>query len=141
MEKFHKNRNKIKHLKIRRGFPLFINFCYNQKIRNKLNNAKLFIENGCLHYHLKEESGFVDNNNNGAIVKETVQYVIKSISNYSLEKNSITIEGTIEKTKNGFNNKKTLIDKILLYRIYTDEEKLLAFLECKKLISIDNSNK
>jgi len=132
MEKFNKDKDKIKNLKIRRGIPLFINFCYNQGIRNKLNNSKLFIENGDLHYHLKSESGFVDNDNGGARVKESVQYVVKSVSNYNITENNIIIEGEIEKTKDGLNNKKNIVNKISLYRVYKDEEKLLEYLKNKK---------
>lgn len=129
MEKFNKDKNKIKGLKVRRGIPLFLNFCYNQGIRNKLNNSKLFIENGDLHYHLKWQDSY----DLHSYTKESVQYVVKNITNYSVDSNNIIIEGEIEKTKNGFNNKKKIVSKISLYRIYQDEEKLLEYLKNKKI--------
>ncbi len=132
MEKFNKDKDKIKNLKVKRGIPLFINFCYNQGIRNELKNSKLFIENGNLHYHLKSETGFIDNDNGGARVKESAQYIVKSISNYTINEKNIIIEGEIEKTKNGLNNKKNIVNKICLYRIYKDEEKLLEYLNNKR---------
>lgn len=64
-------------MKIKHKILSFINFCYNQGIRNKINNSKLFIENGYFHYHLKSESGFVDNDNSGGVIKEAAQYVVK----------------------------------------------------------------
>lgn len=132
MEKFNKDKDKIKNLKVKRGIPLFINFCYNQGIRNELKNSKLFIENGNLHYHLKSETGFIDNDNGGARVKESVQYIVKNIFNYTINEKNIIIEGEIEKTKNGLNNKKNIVYKICLYRIYKDEEKLLEYLNNKR---------
>lgn len=133
MEKFHKDKNKIKSLKVRKGIPLFINFCYNQGIRNKLNNSKLYIESGVLHYHLKFESGFVDNDNGGAIVKESVQYVVKNIIDYNITSDKIIINGEIEKTKDGNEKTKKIVNSISLFRIYQDETKLIEFLNEQKV--------
>ena len=135
MEKFHKDKNKIKELKIMKGIPLFISFCYNQRIRSQLKESKLFIEKDELHYHLKFNSDYAGNSDSPSIHdKESEQYVVKSVSNYSIDNNHIVIEGIIEKTKNGLNNNKKIVNKISLYRIYQDEEKLLKYLKDKKNI-------
>jgi len=134
MIKFQKDGNKIKQLKIRKGIPLFINYCYNQGIRNKLYNSKLFVENNELHYHTKYSSGFVDNNNTGAISNESVQYIIKSIDDYSLDPINIFIKGNIERTKNGLENKPKIVNEIKLYRIYQNESELLKYLDSLKRI-------
>ena len=131
MYKFHKDGNKIKKLKVRRGIPIFINFCYNQGIRNKLKNYKLFIDdNNELHYHVKWDSGsgIYDSRNT-----DSVQYIIKKIIDFSVESNNIIINGNIEKTKGGFDSKKKEISQISLYRIYSDEEKLVKFLNNNKI--------
>ena len=133
LKKFSKDKNKIKKLKIRCGIPLFINFCYNQRKRNELNNSKLFIENNDLHYHLKFESGDANNN---VWIKQSVQYVIKNVANYTVTPSNIIIEGEIEKTKNGLNSKRRLVNQLLLYRIYQNEKELLQYLEENKTHSL-----
>lgn len=122
MEKFNKDKNKIKSLKVRCGFPLFINYCYNQKIRNELNNSKLFIENNKLHYHLKKTTG----GSSIERIDSSIQYVVIEVNNYKLNNNKIIINGNIEKINA---NKKEMINSIELYRIYQNENKIIDVLE------------
>ncbi len=128
MEKFHKDKNKIKNLKVRKGIPLFINFCYNQKIRNELSNSKLFVENNELHYHEKHTTGGTSIDR----IDSSVQYVIKKITDYSTTSDKIIINGEIEKTKDGDEKNKKIVNTISLFRIYQDETKLIEFLNSKK---------
>ncbi len=128
MEKFHKDKNKIKNLKVRKGIPLFINFCYNQKIRNELGNSKLFIENNELHYYEKHTTGgeSIDR------IDSTIQYIIKKVTNYNVTTDKIVINGEIDKIKNGNEKSKTVINTISLFRVYQNETKLIEFLDSKK---------
>lgn len=126
--KFQKDKNKIKAIKVKKGFPLFINFCHNQKIRFELNNSKLFIEDNKLHYHFKSSTGGGTFERN----ESSTQYVINKISNYVLDDCKITITGNIEQYKNGDKKSKKKIDNISLYRIYNDESKLIDFIENNK---------
>lgn len=128
MERFHINREKIKKLKVRKGFPLFINFCYNQRIRYKLNNSKLFIDELGLHYNQKYETGGgIDN------VKSSIQILVKEISDYLINEDTIIIKGFIEQIKDGDINTKKVINELKLYRIYSNENKLLEYLKNSKL--------
>lgn len=125
MEKFHKDGNKIKSIKPRKGIPLFINFCYNQKIRYNLENSKLFVDENGLHYHEKHTTG----GETGERIDSSVQYTIKKITKYNIENDKIIIFGEIERIKNGNPNTKQIIDRISLYRIYSDEKKLIDYLK------------
>lgn len=123
--KIQKDGNKIKKLKIRKGFPLFINFCYNQRIRNELKESKLFLENNELHYHIKHTTGgeSIDR------VDFSEQYVISSILNYYCDNSKIVINGNIKKYKNGNKQSEKIINNIVLYRIYTNEKELFSILD------------
>lgn len=128
MEKFNKDKNKIKSIKIKKGIPFFINFCYNQKIRYNLTNSKLFVDVDGLHYHEKHSTG----GDSLDRIDSSVQYIIKKVDNYIIESNKIRINGVIEKIKDGNKNSKKLIDSIYLYRIYSNERRLIEYLEeCK----------
>lgn len=128
MIKFQKDKNKIKSLKVKKGLPLFINFCYNQKVRYELNNSKLFIENNKLHYHIKSSTG----GNTLERVDSSTQYIVNKISNYELDDSKIIITGNIEQYKNGDEKNKKNISNISIYRIYNDESKLIDYLENNK---------
>lgn len=129
MERFHINREKVKKLKIRKGFPLFINFCYNQKIRYELNNSKLFVDELGLHYNQKYETGggSIDN------VKSSKQSLVKEISDYLINNDTIIIKGIIEQTKDGDINTKKVVNELKLYRIYSNENKILEYLKNNKV--------
>lgn len=130
MEKFNKDKNKIKSLRIRKGIPFFINFCYNQKIRNNLANSKLFVDVDGLHYHEKHSTG----GESLTRIDSSVQYIIKKVENYIVDSNKIRIDGVIEVIKDGNKNTKKVINTFSLYRIYSNENKLIEYLEKHKNI-------
>ena len=114
-------------LKLNNGFPYIFNKSRNDEIRRKTNESKLFYDADGLHYQLQYQTSNVDT---GQFV-ENQEYLIKRIDHYDVDEEKIEIQGEISMHKQSQEGKSKNVNKVTIYRVYSNEDKLLDILENK----------